>query len=96
MTCGKLRMLRISGSRVRVWMLSDLWVGTERTACGGFAAPRPRRVRPRRTLSVTYTNSDPSRLATANPPSRDPLAHTWRGCSALRACLTPIRQDALP
>ena len=58
--------------------------------------PRLRRVRPRRTLSVTYANRDPIRLAAADPPSLDPLAHTWRGCTALRARLKPIRHGVLP
>ena len=53
-------------------------------------------MRPRRTLSVTHANGDPSRRAAANPPSRESLAHASRARPALRAGLQPIRHGALP
>ena len=77
-------------------LISLDWIAVvaDPTASGGFRAPRPRRVRPRRTLSVTYANGDRSRLAAASPPSRELLAHTWRGCPVLCAGLQPIRHGA--
>lgn len=49
------------------------------------------RVRLRRTIFVTYANSDHGRLTTTYPPARKPLVRTWRVSPVLHVCREPIR-----
>ena len=67
----------------------DSLAGAERTACGGFGAPRPRA--PARTLDALYANCDPSRLTTAKQPSRIRLTRIRHRSPALCASLKPTR-----
>ena len=48
------------------------------------------RVRPCRTLCVTYANRNRSRLTSTKPPARTPFARTRRGCPVSRAWPEPI------